>query len=225
MIIREIAVDERPRERLLKEGKESLSNAELLALLIGSGSANRSAIDLGNDIISLGKGGLAHLADCRTSELMKVEGVGEAKACRIVAGIELAKRIASSERGSRPRITSAAIAADTVMEKMRYHKKEYFNALLLDAKGTLICEENIAVGDLSSSIVHPRESFTSAVRLSAASVIFVHNHPSGDPSPSDEDRAVTDRLVRAGDILGINVLDHIIVGDGRYVSFRELGYI
>lgn len=225
MIIKDMAAEERPRERLIRFGSGSLSNAELLAVLVGSGTKDMSAVDLGNRILSEGGGGLRSIADFTAEELVRIDGVGEAKACRIIAGLELAKRIASLKHTDDGKIGSPADAAGMFMEKMRYLKKEFFNVLLLDSKGQVIGEENISVGDLSSCIVHPRESFHHAVRSGAAAVVFLHNHPSGDPSPSSEDLAVTERLKRAGEVLGIEVLDHIIIGDGIYVSLREKGYI
>lgn len=225
MIIKEIAAGERPRERMRRLGRQSLSNAELIALMIGSGTKNVSAVDLGNRILSEAGGGLKDLADMTVDELMRIDGVGEAKACRIIAGLELAGRISATRRGAVEKVSSPEEAAGLFMEKMRYLKKEFFNVLLLDSKGNVLKEENISVGDLSTSIVHPRESFAGAVRAGAASVVFVHNHPSGDPSPSAQDLEVTDRLKRAGEILGIDVLDHIIIGDGVFVSLHEKGYI
>ena len=225
MIIKELAKEERPRERLMRFGSESLSNAELMAIIIGTGTKSLSAVDLGHRILAEGGGGLRTLAYMSVSELIGIEGLGEAKACRIVAGLELAKRISSLRNTDRIEISSPETAAAVFMEKMRYLKKEFFNVLLLDSKGNILKEENISVGDLRSSIVHPRESFAQAVKCGAAAVVFVHNHPSGDPTPSEEDLEVTKRLKDAGEILGIDVLDHIIIGDGIYVSLSDKGYI
>ena len=225
MIIKEMAKDQRPRERLIRDGKQMLSTAELLAILIGTGSKERSALDLANSILALDERGVGYLMDLTVSELMEIDGVGEAKACRITAAFELAARLSGQRARDEVRIGSSDDVAKLFMEKMRYLKKEFFNVLLLDTKGDIIKEENVSVGDLATSIVHPRESFTGAVRNSAAAVIFVHNHPSGDPSPSGEDLEVTKRLAEAGKILGIRVLDHIIIGDGVFVSLHEQGYI
>lgn len=165
--------------------------------------------------------GLVYLAECTASELAGIRGIGSAKACQIMAAVELGQRIATSPRPPAERASGVLEIVDIYMERMRYYKKEFFNALLLNAKNEIISEENISVGDLSSSQVHPREAFNPAIRKSAASVVFVHNHPSGDPTPSREDIGVTMRLMEAGDILGIRVLDHIIIGDGTYVSFKQ----
>ena len=225
MIIKNMALELRPRERLMREGIQSVSDVELIAVLLGTGSKNRSAIDLAYEIISMDSRGTGHLIDAGVKELMRIDGIGEAKACRIAAAFELAKRAAGARGPETVSIDSPSSCVELFMEKMRYYRKEYFNVLLLDSKGNILKEENVSVGDLSTSIVNPRESFTEAVRSSAAAVIFVHNHPSGDPAPSEEDIAVTERLKKSGDILGINVLDHLIIGDGTYASLKEMGYI
>ena len=157
--------------------------------------------------------------------MVQVKGIGPAKAVQIKAAFELGRRLATAPRPDQDRINNPRQAAELFMEELRYKKKEYFFLLLLDTKNQVICREKISVGSLSSSIVHPREIFTIPVRRSAASVILVHNHPSGDPTPSQEDLEVTRRLVEAGQLLGIIVQDHIIIGDGCYVSFKEKGFI
>ncbi|MGI6722667.1 MAG: RadC family protein [Anaerovoracaceae bacterium] len=225
MIIRDMPSNERPREKMLKHGSEALNNSELLAIIIRTGTKDRTAVRLADEVLSMDSRGLLYVEECSLEELSEIRGIGLAKACQIKAAVEMGKRIATLPRGARPKISSTAEVVDIFMEKMRYYKREFFNVLLVNAKGEIICEENIAVGDLSSSIVHPRESFALAVKKSAAAVIFVHNHPSGDPTPSDEDINVTKRLVKAGEILGIRVLDHVVIGDGRYTSFRAAGLI
>lgn len=223
MNIRELPSGEKPREKLLKEGRERLSNMEILTILIGSGSGKKSAMELAMDIISLDKTGIRYLAECRPEELSSIKGIGKAKACEILAAVELGKRIASVPVEEKDVIKSSSNIADIFMEKMRYHKKEHFISLMINAKGQIIEETEVSVGDLCSSTTHPREVFIDAVRRSAGSVIFVHNHPSGDPTPSDMDITTTKRLMEAGDILGIPVLDHIIIGDGKYISMRAAG--
>lgn len=223
MNIRQLPSSEKPREKLLKEGKEKLSNTEILALLIGSGSGKRSAMELASDIISIDRSGIRYLAECRPEELSKINGIGKAKACGILAAVELGKRIASIVPEERSVIRSSSMIADIFMERMRYYKKEHFISLMINAKGQIIEESEISIGDLCSSTTHPREVFVDAVRRSAGSVIFVHNHPSGDPSPSEMDITTTRRLMDAGAILGIPVLDHIIIGDGIYVSMKAAG--
>ncbi|MCI2062362.1 MAG: DNA repair protein RadC [Eubacteriaceae bacterium] len=225
MIIREMPENEKPREKMIMYGRESLSNAELLAILVRTGCGGKSAVRLADEILSLDAGGIVYLTECRPDELAGIKGIGMAKACQILAAVELGSRIATSPRTNKTSAGSVGEIVNIFMEKMRYYKKEFFNVLLLNAKNEMISSENVAVGDLSSSIVHPREAFNSAVRKSAASVVFVHNHPSGNPAPSREDINITKRLEEAGKILGIRVLDHIIIGDGTYVSFKEQGLI
>lgn len=225
MIIRDLPEYERPREKLMKNGAALLTNAELIAVLLSSGTKEKSAVNLADEILAMDPEGIVHLAECSFEDLTKIRGMGTAKSCQLLAAVELGKRMASTPRKKHDRVTCTRDIADMCMEKMRYYRKEYFNVLLFNAKGDILAEENVSVGDISASIVHPRESFSPAVRRGAAAVAFVHNHPSGDPDPSPEDIEVTKRLVQAGYILGINVLDHVIIGDGKYSSFKELGLI
>ncbi len=225
MKIRELPVYERPREKMVRFGRSSLSNGELLAILLRTGTKEKTALRLADDILSLDPNGLLYLQECSLEELAGVKGIGLAKACQIGAAVELGKRIATMPREERNIIKSTQDVADVFMEKMRYYKKEHFDVLLLDAKGNLIAVENVAIGDIASSIVHPRETFQSAIKRGAFAVILIHNHPSGDPTPSKEDIHVTERLSQAGEILGINVLDHIIIGDGTYISLKGAGFI
>jgi len=223
MKIRELPEWEMPREKLLRYGKQKLSAAELLAILLRTGSAERSAVDLANELLSLDKKGLRFIAECTPEELSKVKGIGEAKACQVLAAIELGRRIASAPQHRNACIRSSGDIADLFMEKLRYEKKEHFICLLLNSKGEILEETEVSVGDLNSSQTHPREVFTKAVRRSAASVAFVHNHPSGDPTLSQADMDATERLVQSGELLGIPVIDHIIIGDGYYVSMKAEG--
>ena len=223
MAIEKMPSQERPRERLLSEGVSTLSNAELIAILLHTGTKERTALELAGDVLSADRRGILFLGECTPEELQQIKGVGKAKACQLMAAVELGKRAAKTKKEIRPKITSASEIADIFMEDMRYYRKEHFNVLMVNAKGEVIQNENIAVGDLCSAVVHPREVFSPAVRRSAAAVILVHNHPSGDPEPSKEDIVTTGRLSEAGKILGINVLDHIIIGDGIFVSLRREG--
>ncbi len=223
MNIRRLPDSEKPREKLLKEGRENLSNTEILAILIGSGTGSRSSLDLASEVIALDAGGIRFLAECRPEEIKKVKGIGEARACAILAAAELGKRIAAVPREEMVRIERSSDVASIFMEKMRYYKKEHFVSLLINVKGEIIEEVEVSVGDLCSSTTHPREVFIDAVRRSAGSVIFIHNHPSGDPKPSEADIETTKRLAEAGEILGIPVLDHIVIGDGCYISMRAQG--
>ncbi|MEG0663452.1 MAG: DNA repair protein RadC, partial [Anaerovoracaceae bacterium] len=176
MKLKELAISERPRERMIAQGREMLSNSELLAILIRTGTRDRTAIGLGEDLLSLGKEGLVYLEGCSLEELSRVKGIGMAKACQISAAIELGKRMATCPRTKRIAISGTADVVSLFMERMRYYKKEYFNTLLVNAKGEVICNETVSIGDLSSSIVHPRETFTEAVKRCAYGVILVHNH-------------------------------------------------
>jgi len=221
MIIRELPTEERPREKLISLGSSVVSNAELLAILIGTGTKDRSALDLAGALLAAEEDGLGNLAGSTPEEICRISGMGIAKACRIIAAFELGRRLATRPLPGKVLITSPESIADLFMEEMRYYRKEFFQVLLLNSKGEIISIEKSSIGDLSSTIVHPREIFSGAVRRSAAAVVFVHNHPSGNPEPSSEDQEVTLRLIEAGKILGIRVLDHIIIGDGIYVSFRQ----
>jgi len=223
MNIRQLPDNEKPREKLLREGSSRLSNMEILAIIIGSGTKDRSAMEVAGEILSIDKTGLRYLTCCSPEELGRIKGIGRVKACEILAAVELGKRIASIPHEERDVIRSSSNIADIFMERMRYYKKEHFVSLMINAKGQIIEEAEVSIGDLCSSTTHPREVFVDAVRRSAGSVIFVHNHPSGDPTPSEMDVTTTKRLMEAGDILGIPVLDHIIIGDGRYVSMRASG--
>lgn len=225
MMIKEMPKSERPREKLRARGKESLSDSELLAILLRSGTKSKTALDLAAELLAQNEDGLVALEDMRVEELSQREGIGEAKAATVLAALELGKRLATGPRRDRAYFHKTEDAALYFMEQMRYYKQEVFNILMVDTKGGLIAQERISMGDISSSIVHPREVYRDAIRRGAYGVIFAHNHPSGDPTPSREDIETTDRLSKAGDILGIRVLDHVIIGDGRFTSLRAEGII
>lgn len=219
--IKELPSEERPREKLVRYGVEALSNSELLAILLRTGTKDASAITLANRILALEREGLSYLCNCTAEELSEIPGIGTAKSSQIIAAIELGRRIATKPKEKRVNIKSPNDVASLFIEEMRYLKKEFFKVLLLNTKNEIIRIENISIGSLNSSVVHPREVFCSAVRKSACSVVFIHNHPSGNPAPSQTDIDITKRLVEAGDILGIKVLDHLIIGDGIYISLKE----
>ena len=225
MKIRSLPEAERPLEKAMGAGVGSLSNMELLALIIRTGTREGSAIFLAGEILSGVKGGLSGLGSADFEELQAIRGMGPGKSGAVLAAVELGKRMAASRQPDRPRIRSSQDAAGLVMERLLYEQKEHFFALILNVKGQVMRIEDVSVGELTGTVVHPREVFRSAVRKSACAVIFVHNHPSGDPSPSEEDLATTRRLVEAGEILGIRVVDHIIIGDGRFLSLKQLGHI
>ncbi len=219
--IKELPEDERPREKLLHYGSNFLSNGELLAILIGSGTRNRSALTVANRVLSMEGRGLSYLADCTPEELCKIEGIGEAKSCKLIAAIELGRRISQSAGEKRYTAGSPEEVAGLYMEEMRHLKKEYFKVLYLNTKNQILASENVSIGNLNSSIVHPREVFRNAIKKGAAAIIVIHNHPSGNPLPSQNDLDVTKRLQEAGKLLGIPLLDHLVIGDGVYVSLKE----
>jgi len=223
-IIRDLPEGERPRERLAKNGAEALANAELLAILLRTGSTKESALGLANRLLSH-FGGLPGIAQATVEQLSALSGLGLAKATQLKAAFELGKRLAVYCEDSRPTVTSPAEAAGLVMETLRHEQKEHFRALLLDTRNRVIAQETISVGSLQANIVHPREVFKAAIARSAAALIVLHNHPSGDPSPSEEDRAITARLVEAGALIGIPLLDHIIIGAGKFLSLKERGWL
>jgi DNA repair protein RadC len=215
---------ERPRERLLAQGAGALSDAQLLAILLRVGRKRSSAVEVGMEVLHR-LGGVAGLARCGIEELCAVPGVGEAKAAQLKAAVELGKRALASPLSKGTKIASSRDLFDHYHPGLRDLRHEIFKVVLLDAKHAIVRDATVSEGSLTLSIVHPREVFTMAVRESAAAVIFLHNHPSGDPTPSQEDRMLTARLVSAGEVLGIRVLDHIVVGDGRYVSFADQGWL
>ena len=223
--IKQWPADERPREKLLKKGAAALSDAELLALLLrtGDAAAAKSAIDLGRELLSRFDGNLRSLAQAELNELQQVKGLGLAKAASLKAAFTLASRFQARPLVSLDRFTSPVQIFDYFHHELRDARTEQFLLLLLDGKNRISRRVTISHGSLNQSIVHPREVFAPAVRESAAAVLFVHNHPSGDPSPSREDCEITRRLKEAGELLGIRVLDHVIIGDGSYYSFVESG--
>jgi DNA repair protein RadC len=215
---------DRPREKLLEHGPESLSDAELLAIILrtGDGTSGKTALDHARQLIKTFKN-FRSLASVTTTELYNLKGVGPAKAAAVMAVMEISRRYAT-ERFPQGKVFSAS--KDVFVhfhQRLWDRKKECFFILLLDSKNRAIKEERVSEGTLTSSLVHPREAFTPAVRDSAASLILVHNHPSGDPTPSREDEEITRRLVEGGRLLGIGVLDHIIIGQGGYYSFADEG--
>jgi DNA repair protein RadC len=222
LAIRDLPLAERPRERLLHYGAEALSTSELLAILLRTGTPSESALGLAERIVAT-FGGLREVATATIAQFGKVKGVGPVKAVEIKAAIELGKRLHALSPETRPAIRTPADVASLVMSELRHETREHLKAILLDTKNQVLRIVTVSVGSLNESIVHPRELFHEAIRHSAAAVIVVHNHPSGDPAPSAEDIAVTRRLREAGQILGIELLDHVVLGDGRWVSLKEQG--
>lgn len=241
--IKDLPESERPRERLHKYGPESLKDSELLAIILKSGFQGTTAVQLGEQILTALDGDLKRMADYKSKQFEKIKGVGEAKAAQIVAALELGKRLARFH-AERDKITSPSDVADLMMSKMRYLQKEIVCVLCLDTKGgvttkgvagdldddltwgkKLLSETTVFEGTLNASVFHPREIFRFAIEESANSIVLVHNHPSGDPQPSQEDIRATKQLIEAGNQIGIKVLDHIVIGDGIFVSLKEEGFI
>lgn len=222
--IREMPADERPRERLIAHGPDVLSVTELLAILLRTGTKQKSAVGVAQELLSE-HGGLRGVGSMSVEQMANVHGIGTGKAAQIKAAIEFGRRLVAASPEERAKITSPRDVFNLLGPFFRDEKREHFIALLLDTKNGVINRRTISIGDLSSSIVHPREVFLEAIRHSAASLIVAHNHPSGDPAPSPEDVSVTRRLKEAGELLGIEVLDHIVLGDSRYVSLKEKGLI
>lgn len=216
------ALADRPRERLLSGGASSLETADLLAVLLGTGMAGRPVESMAREILD-GAGGLRPLAGHTPAELASFAGLGDARAARILASLELGRRLVAEPL---PRGAALRDAADVfrhyhgLLRELRF---EQFRAVLLDGKHRVLREELISQGTLTSAPVHPREVFAPAIRHSAAAIVLVHNHPSGDPQPSADDLAITRRLCEVGTLVGIRVLDHVIVGDGSYASLADRG--
>lgn len=221
--IKEMPENMRPREKMLAIGERALSEIELLAIIIGRGTSNLNAIELATALLA-SFGGLRRLKEASLEELISHHGIGLAKAASIKAALELGRRAARDIWDKMP-IKSPEDVKNIVLEEMRYFDREHFRVLYLDRKGGLISQEDVSIGGLHSSLVHPREVFKTAIKRSAASVILVHNHPSGDPEPSKEDVEVSRMLIEAGRLMGIEVLDHVIIGENNYTSLKSRGLI
>jgi DNA repair protein RadC len=225
MQIKKMPEAERPQEKMLYGGAGSLSNSELLALIIRTGTGDKSAVRLADEVISYADGFAGGLGAAEVRELTEIDGIGEAKACSIVAAIELSKRLISGHQGAvRPRLRDSAQVAELLLEEMMYEKRELFMTVNLNSKMQVESKSVISIGNLDSAPVHPREVFGPAIRRGAAAVVVAHNHPSGDPSPSPQDIEVTERLISASKILGIRLIDHVIVGSGCFTSMKSEGY-
>ncbi|MFJ7933531.1 DNA repair protein RadC [Sporosarcina sp. NPDC096371] len=224
MMIRDVHIADRPRERLINQGASSLSNQELIAILLRTGTKEESVLVLANRILS-SFDKIQDLKDATIEELMSVKGVGKAKAVQLLAAAEIGKRLYRKHSDGRYTIRSPEDAASYLMTDMSSLSQEHFVVLFLNVKNEVLHKQTIFIGSLNSSIVHPREIFREAVKRSAASIVVAHNHPSGNPSPSPEDIEVTKRLIEAGLVMGIETLDHIIIGDHKFISLKEKGYM
>ena len=224
LTIKDLPPDERPRERLVKYGAEALSNAELLAIIMRVGTREYSAIGLAEHMLAKFSG-LKGIATAGVEELGTIKGLGTAKAAQIKAMVELGKRLAASVGHTRPTIRSPQDAVDLLMPELRDEPQEHFKGLFLNNKHEVLRIRTITIGSLTASIITPRELFREAISTNSAAVIIAHNHPSGDPAPSQEDIDVTKRICQAGEMIGIDVLDHLVIGDGRWVSLKERGLL
>ena len=222
--IKDFDLDDRPREKLISKGADGLSDEELLAIIISTGTKEKNVIELSREILQTFS--YESLADIEVSELTKIKGIKSAKASSIVASLRFGQRIA--QKTMEKKITKIKNSEDIyqyLKNEIQDKKNECFYAILLDTKNVIISKEVISKGTLDASLVHPREAFRPAIRKSAKSIIFAHNHPSGNPKPSKDDFLITERLVEAGDLLDIKVLDHIIIGKDDFYSFKKESYI
>ena len=221
MKIKQIPKEERPREKMLSSGRELLTNQELLAILVGSGTKKESSMAVAAKILGIDEKGIRFLASAGPEDFLRISGVGQAVACRIAAAVELSKRIAVAPAPEKICLTAPEDIANMFMEDMRHLYQEQFRILMLNAKGESMGRELITIGSLTQSLADSRDVFRPAVRKGAASIILVHNHPSGNPTPSELDVSVTKQLIEAGVVLGIRVLDHIVIGDGNFISMKQ----
>ncbi|MEW9107948.1 RadC family protein [Cytobacillus gottheilii] len=224
LLIKDFPESERPRERFIQKGPESLSTHELIAILLRTGTKDESVLQLSNRLLKHFEG-LRLLKDATLDEITSIKGIGTAKAIQVLAAVEIGRRISNLTYEERYSIRSPEDGANYVMHDMRFLSQEHFVCLYLNTKNQVLSKQTVFIGSLNASIVHPREVFKEALKRSAASVICVHNHPSGDPSPSREDIEVTKRLGECGKIIGIEVLDHLIIGENKFVSLKEKGYL
>jgi DNA repair protein RadC len=220
--IKELPSSERPRERLLHYGVNALSNGELLAIILRTGTGGENVVRVAQRLLAT-FGGLAGLAQASTAELIAEKGLGPAKTAQLKAALELGRRLLVELPEERPQIRSPADAANLVMSEMSLLEQEHLRVMLLDTKNRVLATPTVYVGSLNTSLIRVGELFREAIRANCASLIVAHNHPSGDPTPSPEDVAVTKQIVEAGTLLDIEVLDHLIIGQHRFVSLKERG--
>jgi DNA repair protein RadC len=221
---RDLPRAERPREKLLEQGARALSNAELLAVVLRTGTRGESALDQARALLDACGQRLRGLAQAGTGDLCHLHGVGPTKAAQVLALVELAKRFGEEEFAPGEPFKGSYDVYAHFRERLADERSEQFFAVLLDNRNRKIRDVRVSQGSLTASIVHPRDVFLPVIREAAAAVIFVHNHPSGDPTPSREDLEITRRLREVGDLIGVKVLDHVVIGRGRYVSFVDDGY-
>lgn len=221
--IKELPSDERPYEKCCQHGAGALSDAELLAVILRTGSKGMSSLSLARKLIQSEqcREGIQGICSYSIQELRKIKGIGQVKAVQILCVGELSRRISKSRARKKLSFTSPSSIADYYMEDLRYEKQEKIVLIMLDTRGNLIGDKSVFSGSVSSSLASPRELFLEAIKQEAVHIVLLHNHPSGDPSPSKEDIALTSRIAQCGKLLNIPLTDHIIIGDRKYVSFRE----
>lgn len=235
--IKDLPEDMRPQEKLIKYGAQVLSNAELLALIIRTGSKKESSLAVAQKVVDLGQKfsegieddegyyGIKFLVNSTIEDLTRIEGIGASKAAMILAAVELGRRVVRGSQVQREKITDTSKLPNIVMDEMRYLEEEHFKIAILNTKKELEYLETISIGSLDKTLVEPREVFLRAIKRNAHTIILLHNHPSGDSRPSNQDVKLTKILSESGDLLGIRVIDHIIIGDGEYFSFLKEGIL
>jgi DNA repair protein RadC len=217
-----IAEHDRPREKLARLGAAGLGDNELVAIVLGQGQPRATALDVANTTLAA-IGGMTGLARVGRDDLLRIRGIGPARAAQLLAAVEMGRRTLANAARNRAQMTSPRAVAEFLLPQYGNRRVEQFGVLLLDTKHRVLRSTVLSIGTLDASIVHPREVFREAVAGGAAAIVLFHNHPSGDPEPSSEDTRLTERLAAAGLLMGINVLDHVILGDARYFSYREKG--
>jgi DNA repair protein RadC len=222
--MKDLATDDRPREKLLRHGAQALGDNELVALVVGSGVARANALALANELLT-SRGGLHGLLRSACADLARQRGIGVAKAAQLVAALELGRRTLAHAPGARVQLRTPRDAAAFLLPAFGSRLVEHFGVVLLDSKHRVLRTTVVAVGTLNSTVVLPRDVFREAMLGAAAAVVVFHNHPSGDPSPSPDDVELTRRLAAAGTLVGIDVVDHIVLGDVKYCSFKEMGHL
>ena len=220
--IKNLPICEQPREKLEKYGVQALTNSELLAIILRTGNKNENVLELSRKILN--KFDIKNLSQASLNQIIKYDGIKKAKGCQVLSCFELARRL-SSFRDNKREVNSSEDIYSHLASKMRFLKKESFIGLYLNSRNQIIKEENISIGTLNASLLHPREVFAPAISDGAASIILVHNHPSGDPKPSDADKKMTKKIVEAGKLMNIEIFDHVIIGGDSYFSFADKNLI
>lgn len=221
-MVRDLPKEERPREKLIQRGAASLSDTELLAILLRTGTSSVSVLHLAEEVLAKYQDkGLVSIMNISPQEIATVHGVGLAKAATIVAAVELGRRLSAKAAQKLEKIEGPEDVARYASPLLRFEQKEHFLVMLLDVRNRVLAMPTVSVGSLTASVAHPREIFREAIRYSAANMILIHNHPSGDPTPSREDIQITKQMMKAGEIMGIPVLDHIIIAGDGFLSLKE----